>query len=126
MVPPCAVGPEQRGIGGQVAEEALSLVDLPDGHGGVGLAQRHPVGERVVADPVPFGVGPLGQRAGRGIEEALTDDEERGRHAAIGQHVEHRVGHARGGPVVERERHLHRVTGIASWSWRHGPGVMPR
>ena len=75
---------------------------------------------------VTFGVGPLGQRSGGGIEEALADDEEGGRHAAIGQHVEHRVGHAGGGPVVERERHLHLVTERVMVLGVIGPGLMPR
>ena len=61
------------------------------------------MGQRVVADPVPFGDGALAS-ARRRAGAIAADDEERRADAALDQRVEDALGDAGRGPVVERER----------------------
>lgn len=92
---------------GQVAELLLCLEDfaarfafflnLPEGH-----AMRH----RVIADPVAFGVGPLGELAAHRIGELPAQDKERGADRFFLQDFQDMLRDPGLGPVVEGQRDL--------------------
>jgi hypothetical protein len=99
----------------EVAEDRLVLPDLAlEDLRVLRGAELDGVGQRVIADPVALGPGPLEDCApfvparaqGRVKPVAATADEEAGAEISLLQQVEHRGGAIRIGAVVEAERQL--------------------
>ncbi len=88
---------------GEVADQFFRSRDLGDGDAGLRThSKRHDVIVGVIADPVAFGVGALGEPAP--FAHLLSDHEECGADVMASQRVEHVRRHIRVRAVVERER----------------------
>jgi hypothetical protein len=103
-----AEGPEKPIGVRKLAYEGLRLHDLGDGAGRIGHPpKRRAVGHGVIADPVPLGVGALGERAACRIGKLGPEYEERGGNAVLLEYVEHARRDRRLRAVVEAEGDLH-------------------
>ena len=86
----------------EIVHVGLRAADLILRRIGIALpAERHGMGEGVIADPVAFGLGAAGETSALGIGELSADHEERRLDAAFGQYIEHQRRHAGLGAVVE-------------------------
>ena len=87
----------------QRAEQGVAGDDLGDRRRGAAAAERRAMRQGVVADPVAFRPGAVGQRQAGGVAQLVADQEEGRRDAAAGQGGEDAGGDLGLRPVVEGE-----------------------
>src|SRR5689334_17681707 len=106
---PVAEGTEQAVGMGELGDLRLRLDDLGDDARRIGdTPERLGMRPGVVADPVPFGMRALGERAPLAARELRAEHEERRLDACRFQDVEDAVGDGRLGAVVEGQGDLQR------------------
>ena len=95
-----AQGPEEAARMGEIADQLLGARDLGSGEPGLGREpERHEMVVGVIANPVAFGVGALGESSA--VTELVAKDEEGREDAVSAESREHERRDVRIGAVVE-------------------------
>src|SRR5579863_7296003 len=84
------LGPEQTHRLMQPRQRLLRTLEFLESGGPIELAQRRRVRKVMIADPVPFRAGPLGDRCATGRADLLAEHEESHPYVAPSQAFEHR------------------------------------